>query len=177
MGIYLPALIFLLIAKLAVGFSGVEANSQKRQFGVLAVDTMTIAAFTFFFALSQPQTSTSAAFLILSLTLVGMARLAQQATGATQRHFTGHTETVLFVIACCLYPAGFAAIAALFGILWVVGGGVRELYRRQKNIISRKDRPSGAVSDIVLFNAICGSGLALNRFPIAAIVSPPSFRA
>ncbi len=122
MQLYYVGLIFLLISRIACAGAVLDAATSKRFFTTAVIDILTLSAFAFFFALGQMQSSTAAAFLILSLGVVGLARAGQIFLNVSQRHFTGQAETLLFLFACCLYPQGFAAIAALFGILWLVGG-------------------------------------------------------
>lgn len=125
MQIYAGALIFLLLAKLMGASAFSDATTTKKSFCVVAVDIITLSAFGFFLALGQMQTSTAAAFLILSLCIVGISRTGQIFLNVPQRHFTGQTESILFLLSCCLYPQGFAAIAAFFGILWMVGSAIQ----------------------------------------------------
>lgn len=80
-------------------------------------------AFIFFFSLGLMHSGIAAAFAILALGLCGMIRMMQQRAGAPQKDFSGYSEITIFILLCCLFPAGFPGIAALFGILWFAGAG------------------------------------------------------
>jgi hypothetical protein len=80
-------------------------------------------AFIFFFSLGLMNSALAGAFAILALGLCGMIRMIQQRAGAVQKDFSGYTEIALFILLSCLFPGGFAALAALFGLLWLAGAG------------------------------------------------------
>jgi hypothetical protein len=90
--------------------------------------------FVFLFSLGQPQTGTAAAFLLLSYLIMMVAYLGQAALRARDNNLSlpkggliGHSEIMIFMVACCVYPTAFPAFCALFGLLCLATAIIRAL--------------------------------------------------
>jgi len=125
---YLFGLVLILIDRGLNGVAGSIARQQgPTELGVMLdtlCDFILFGAFAFFFSMSMEGTGLAAAFLIFSYMAMGMANLshamATSKRGITDRPRGGiveNTEMIAFIVLCCVYPAGFAAIAAMFGII------------------------------------------------------------
>ena len=122
------ALIFILLNRFIAAIASVmdhdaESHSLTKYLAPLC-DYIFFGAFAFFFTLAAPEHSMAAAFLILSYLAMAISQLSQKLlatngdTNDTPRGGIIETaEVTLFMTICCLYPPGFSAFAALFGLL------------------------------------------------------------
>ena len=131
------ALILLLASRLADGLDGAVARAtEKTDFGGyldILLDFIVYAAIPLAFALRDPDANAvAAAVLLMSFYANGASFLAyailaaKRGMATTDRgekslYFTPGllegTETIGFFVILCLWPAGFATLAWLFGIL------------------------------------------------------------
>ncbi len=144
------ALIPLLASRLADGLDGAVARvSQKTDFGGF-LDIVSDFAFygmiPFAFAWVDPGNALAAAFLIFTFYVNGASFLAfavlaekrglqTSSRGEKSLYFTAGimegAETILFLIAFCLWPAAFPALATVFGILCLITATARVLLARR----------------------------------------------
>jgi phosphatidylglycerophosphate synthase len=144
------AVIPLLASRLADGLDGAVARAgAKTDFGGF-LDI--VADFTFYgmipfaFASADPANALPAAFLILSFYVNGASFLAfailaekrgmhTTTRGEKSLYFTAGImeggETILFLVAFCLWPAAFPALATLFGALCLITATARILLARR----------------------------------------------
>ncbi len=145
------ALVPLLASRLADGLDGAVARATKRtDFGGyldIASDFLFYGAVPFGFVLMDPAANGIAgAFLIFSFyvngaTFLGFAILAEKremktsARGTKSLYFTGGllegTETIVFFVLICLWPAAFPVLAWIFGALCFVTAVSRVLLARK----------------------------------------------
>jgi phosphatidylglycerophosphate synthase len=137
---YALALALILLNRLADGLDGAIARrSGPTDFGGyldIVGDFVFYSAIVFGFALARPgANAVAAAFLILAFVCTGSSflafavlaakrGLATAARGRKQFYHLGGltegTETILFLVAICLFPDAFAALAWIFGGLCLV---------------------------------------------------------
>lgn len=131
------ALLPLLVSRIADGLDGAVARaSQKTDFGGyldIACDFLFYGAIPFAFVVMDPETNAIAgAFLLMSFyfngtSFLGYAILAEKrdmetsAQGVKSLYFSNGllegTETIVFFVLLCLFPASFATLAWIFGAL------------------------------------------------------------
>lgn len=139
-GLFVLALGLILASRLADGLDGAVARSRGvTDFGGfldIVADYVFYAAIPLAFVVLDPAANgVAGAFLLLSFyvnggSFLGFAVLAEKARMRSERHgvktlyFTGGllegTETILFFVALCLFPAWFAPLAWVFGALCLV---------------------------------------------------------
>ena len=140
---YWLALVLIGLNRLADGLDGSIARQQGTTdvggFLDIVLDMIFYSGVPFAFALSRPAFALPAAFLIYSFIGTGGSFLAYAAISA-KRGVTsdGHgkksfyysagliegTETVVFLVVCCLFPDQFAIMAWTFGTLcWLTTAG------------------------------------------------------
>jgi len=144
------ALAVLLASRLADGLDGAVARAtRKTDFGGyldITSDFLIYGAIPLAFVLHDPVANGAAgAFLLVSFyfngaTFLGFAILAEKRGMQTESHgsktlyFTGGllegTETILFFVVLCLWPAGFVPLSWGFGTLCFVTGASRILLAR-----------------------------------------------
>jgi phosphatidylglycerophosphate synthase len=144
------ALIPLLASRLADGLDGAVARAgAKSDFGGfldIVADFAFYGMIPFAFAWADPANARAAAFLILAFYVNGASFLAfailaekrglqTSARGEKSLYFTAGimegTETILFLMAFCLWPAAFVLLATLFGILCLITATARILLARR----------------------------------------------
>jgi phosphatidylserine synthase len=128
MQVYPLALLLILINRFLDGLAGAVARrSDVTALGSyldLLCDFVVFGAFVFLFTLGERGTSLAAAFLLFSYMAMMVAYLAQT-TFMTRENplqtprggLVENGEMIVFMVACCLYPPGFAAFAVLFGLM------------------------------------------------------------
>lgn len=139
-GLFVLALGLILASRLADGLDGAVARSRGvTDFGGfldIVADYVFYAAIPLAFVVLDPAANgVAGAFLLLSFyvnggSFLGFAVLAEKARMRSERHgvktlyFTGGllegSETILFFVALCLFPAWFAPLAWVFGALCLV---------------------------------------------------------
>lgn len=138
--VYVAGLFFILLGRVCDLLDGplARAKGGANDFGGyldILLDFIVYAAFPVMFALGQPHHASAAAFLLFSYMGTSTAFLAFAAIAAKrgiestqtgeksffhQGGLVGATETVLFIIVCCLMPAAFSAFAVIFGVMcWI----------------------------------------------------------
>ncbi len=122
---YIPALLFMLLARLSQGVLEQARSARDHRMFAVFGNIGFLASFVFFMSAGFLNPGISSIFLIFALTLVGMSRMAQTLADVPRRDFSGHSEIVVFLTMTCLFPQGFAWIATLFGFLWIVGAGMQ----------------------------------------------------
>ena len=144
------ALIPLLASRLADGLDGAVARAgAKSDFGGfldIVADFSFYGMIPFAFALAQPANALTAAFLILSFYVNGASflafaifaekrGLATRTRGEKSLYFTAGimegSETILFLVAFCLWPAAFPILGTLFAILCLITATARILLARR----------------------------------------------
>lgn len=148
---YYWALFFILLSRVADGLDGAVARAtQKTDFGGyldIVADFVFYGAIPFAFVLANVQENgVAGTFLLWSFyfngaTFLGFAILAEkhalktEARGSKSLYFTGGllegTETIALFIAFCLWPAGFALLAYVFGALCFVTATSRVILAKQ----------------------------------------------
>jgi phosphatidylglycerophosphate synthase len=151
-GAFAPALGLILVSRLLDGLDGAVARARgPTDFGGyldIAADFLFYAAIPFGFVLWDPAANgLAASFLLLSFyvngaSFLGFAILAAKRGLRTDSHgvkslyFTAGllegSETILFFVALCLWPAGFAPLAWAFGALCLVTALARILLARRQ---------------------------------------------
>lgn len=141
------ALLPLLASRLADGLDGAVARASKRtDFGGyldIVADFIFYGAIPFAFVVLDPANNgVAGAFLLLSFyvngtSFLGYSILAEKrkmettSRGLKSLYFTGGllegTETIVFFVLLCLWPAGFAVMSWVFGALCFVTAGSRVL--------------------------------------------------
>ena len=144
-GAPLAALVPLLASRLADGLDGAVARATRRtDFGGfldIVADFLFYAAVPLAFALADPAANGTAAAVLLAAfyvngtSFLGFAILAEKrgmtttAQGLKSLYFSNGllegTETILFFVALCLFPAFFAPLAWGFAALCVLTAGLR----------------------------------------------------
>lgn len=138
------ALIPLLMGRLADGLDGAVARAgQKTDFGGyldIVCDFLFYGAIPLAFAVRDPENAVAAAFLLTSYYVNGASFLAYAifaekyglktaARGEKSLFFTAGllegTETIVFFVAICLWPAGFVGLSYGFGVLCFVTATAR----------------------------------------------------
>lgn len=139
------ALVLILLSRLADGLDGAVARAtQKTAFGGyldIAADFFFYGAVPFGFVVVDPAANALAgAFLLFSFyfngtTFLGYAVLAEkfglrsEKRGAKTLYYAAGllegTETIVFLVALCLWPHAFAPLAWVFGLLCFLTGGAR----------------------------------------------------
>jgi phosphatidylglycerophosphate synthase len=134
---YIPAMVLILLSRGLDILDGAVARAGGRvtEWGAyldITLDFVIYAAFPVFFILGQPEHALAAAFLLFSYigtasTFLAFAIIAAKRGLTTtergeksfyhQGGIVGATETVLFIMVCCLYPEAFSAFAVIFGLL------------------------------------------------------------
>ena len=144
------ALIPLLASRLADGLDGAIARAgAKTDFGGfldIVADFAFYGMIPFAFAWVSPANSVPGAFLILSFYVNGASFLAfailaekrglqTTALGEKSLYYTAGimegAETILFLVAFCLWPAAFPVLATIFGTLCLITATARILLARQ----------------------------------------------
>lgn len=133
---YVTALILLLLNRLSDGLDGAVARAttvtDRGAYLDIVLDFVFYAGFVFAFAVARPMDAVASAFLIFSFIGTGTSFLAY-AIVAAQRGWTpdnaqgkgfAHlgglaegTETILVFMLMLLWPASFAPLAWIFGVL------------------------------------------------------------
>lgn len=136
---YLPALLLILVNRVADGLDGAIARrlgtTDLGGYLDILCDFIFYAAVPLGFALARPENGAAAAFLIFSFVGTGSSFLAYAAIAAKRgmesaRHgqksifylggLTEGTETILCFVIFCLFPGSFIGLAYLFGALcWI----------------------------------------------------------
>lgn len=144
-GAPLAALVPLLASRLADGLDGAVARATRRtDFGGfldIVADFLFYAAVPLAFALADPAANGAAAAVLLAAfyvngtSFLGFAILAEKrgmtttAQGLKSLYFSNGllegTETILFFVALCLFPALFAPLAWGFAALCFLTAGLR----------------------------------------------------
>ncbi|KPQ08112.1 MAG: Phosphatidylglycerophosphate synthase [Rhodobacteraceae bacterium HLUCCA12] len=139
------ALVLVLASRLADGLDGAVARAtQLNDFGGyfdIVADFVFYSAVPLAFVLGDPAANGAAgAFLLASFYVNGAsflgfailaekARLGSDARGQKSIYFSGGllegTETIIFFVALCLFPAAFVPLALGFGALSVLTAGAR----------------------------------------------------
>ena len=143
-GACLLGLLPLLLGRLADGLDGavarVDGLTDKGGFLDITLDFIAYAGLAFAFALSDPaQNALPAAFLLFSFMGTGSSFLAfavmaekrglsTEAQGRKSLYYldglTEGTETILFYVLACVFPAYFAYLAWIFGgLCWLTTAG------------------------------------------------------
>jgi phosphatidylglycerophosphate synthase len=133
------ALALLIINRVMDGLDGALARitgaTDIGGYYDIVFDFIVYSGFVFAFAVGQPQHALAAAFLIFSFVGTGssflaFAIVAQKQGISTERRgrkafyylggLTEGTETILVLIAICLFPSAFSHIAVVFGLMcWI----------------------------------------------------------
>lgn len=136
LGWFFPGLVLILLTRGFFVLAGATARvTEITDLGILLdlyAEFFIFAGFAFFFCLAIPESSLAAGFLIFGYLVMGMAYAAHHFALARknkiqspQGGLIGKTEVTIFMAACTLYPAGFPALAALFGLLVFTTGILR----------------------------------------------------
>lgn len=153
------ALFPLLASRIADGLDGAVARAtQKTDFGGyldIACDFLFYGAIPFAFVVLDPSANAIAgAFLLMSFyfngtSFLGYAILAEKrdmetsAQGLKSLYFSNGllegTETIVFFIALCLFPASFAMLAWIFGTLCFATATLR-LFAARRVFTSKENR-------------------------------------
>lgn len=132
---YLPGLLFLLLALFFDGLDGAVARmTQPTELGAY-LDMMSgvtlFALFPFFFMMSGPEHAMAAGMLLLGLLLMGMTNLAydyfamKNGAPPAKSGLVETSEIALFIILSCVYPAGFSFFAAALALMSVIAAIMR----------------------------------------------------
>jgi phosphatidylglycerophosphate synthase len=137
---YLAALAAILVNRLADGLDGAVARergdaSDLGGFLDIVCDFLFYAAVPFAFALADPANAVAAAFVVFSFVGTGSTFLAYAVVAAGRGlstslrgrkslyylgGLTEGTETIVFLLAICLFPEAFRPLAWLFGgLCWI----------------------------------------------------------
>lgn len=125
MQVYVPALAFMLLGRFALAVLCQARSARDHRIFSVFADIGFLASFIFFISAGFLSPGISSIFLVFALCLVGMSRMAQIMADVPRRDLTGHSETIIFLTLCCLFPQNFAWLATLFGFLWIVGSGLQ----------------------------------------------------
>jgi len=141
--VYPLALVLIALNRLMDGLDGAVARrlgpTDVGGYLDIVLDFFFYAGVPFFFAVGRPEVALPAAFLVFSFVGTGSSFLAYAIFAAkrgltTQRQgiksfyylggLTEGTETIVFFIAICLFPDGFAVLAWVFGgLCWLTALG------------------------------------------------------
>ncbi len=150
-GLYGPGLLLVLLSRLADGLDGAVARATtKTDFGGyldIAADFLFYGAIPLAFVLADPERNAVAGAVLLAsfyyngTTFLGFAILAErrgmstEAQGEKTLYFSNGllegTETILFFVLLCLFPAAFPALALIFALLCVATGTLRVIAARR----------------------------------------------
>lgn len=144
------ALIPLLLGRVFDGLDGAVARAgQKTDFGGyldIVCDFIFYGAIPLAFALRDPANAVAAAFLLTSFYVNGASFLAyavfaekyglkSTSRGDKSLYFTAGllegTETIVFFVAICVWPAGFIGLAYGFGVLCFITALARILWAKK----------------------------------------------
>lgn len=133
---YGPALVLILLNRIADGLDGAIARrvgpSAAGGFLDIALDFIFYAAVPLGFSLARPENAVAAAFLVFAFVGTGSSFLAYAAVAASRAGraaaapdkaiaylggITEGSETILFFVLICLFPAAFVPLAYGFGAL------------------------------------------------------------
>ena len=151
------ALVPLLASRIADGLDGAVARATTRtDFGGyldIASDFLFYGAIPFAFVVMSPETNAIAgAYLLMSFYFNGTSflgyailaekrRMSTEAQGIKSLYFSNGllegTETIIFFVLLCLFPASFATLAWIFGTLCFATATLRIIAARQ--IFTRKE--------------------------------------
>jgi len=143
-GAFPAALVLFLLNRLGDGLDGPVARltraTDRGAFLDIALDFVVYAAFPLGFAVHAPGNALPAAILLASylangsafLAFAALARKRELATAAQGRksiyYLAGLAEgfeTIVFMVAACLFPAAFPVLAGAFAALCGVSAGAR----------------------------------------------------
>lgn len=144
-GAFAAALVLVLLSRLADGLDGAVARAtRKTDFGGyldIAADFLFYGAVPLAFVLFDPTTNGAAgaflltAFYVNGTSFLGFAILAEKrgietsAQGQKSLYYSNGilegTETIVFFVILCLFPAIFAPLGWVFGALCFVTAGLR----------------------------------------------------
>jgi phosphatidylglycerophosphate synthase len=143
-GAFPSALVLLLLNRLGDGIDGVVARltgaTDRGAFLDMALDFVVYAAFPLGFAVHAPANALPAAILLASYLANGGAflafsvlaqkrGLATAAQGEKSIYYLAGlaegAETVIFIVAACLFPAAFPLLASAFAALCLMSAGAR----------------------------------------------------
>ena len=144
-GMWLAALVLVLASRLADGLDGAVARATRiTDFGGyfdIVADFTFYAAIPLAFVLADPAANGAAgafvlaSFYINAASFLGFAILAEKARmhsdaqGRKSIYFSNGllegTETIVFFVALCLFPAVFAPLALIFGALCLLTAALR----------------------------------------------------
>ena len=135
MQLYPLGLILILVALFFDGLDGAVARAAGPTELGAYIDMMCgvalFAMFPFFFMLSQTEHSMAAAILLFTFLLMGMANLAfdyfamKKGAAPAKSAIVETTEIVAFIVASCLYPAGFSFFAAALAVMSLAAAIIR----------------------------------------------------
>ena len=125
---YTLGLVLLLIGRFLDGLAGsIARQNGPTELGTILdvlCDYLVFAAFAFFFSLSDLETMLASTFFVFSLLAMGMSYLAhawvlakKNITDMPRGGVVENGEMIVFMIACCMYPDGYAAVAVLAALL------------------------------------------------------------
>lgn len=154
------ALVFLLASRIADGLDGAVARAtRKTDFGGyldIACDFLFYGAIPFAFVVMDPATNAVAgAWLLTSFyfngtSFLGYAILAEkrgldtQAQGVKSLYYSNGllegTETIVFFVLLCLFPASFAVFAWIFGALCFATATLRLVAARRVFTTQKEDQ-------------------------------------
>jgi phosphatidylglycerophosphate synthase len=145
---YLSGGLLILLNRLGDGIDGtlarLDGTTDRGAFLDICLDFLFYSAVVFGFALADPaRNSLAAAFLIFSFVGTGSSFLAY-AIMAERRSLSDHrlpdkgfyylggfaegTETIIFFIIICVFPALFPILAWIFGVLCLLSTAARIVY-------------------------------------------------
>lgn len=124
---YIPGLALLILSQIFDGIDGAAARqttiTEKGALLDTLCDFIIYAAFPLFFIMAGAEHAIAGAFLLVSYVAMMCSYLLHcQYTkkGIPDENVSGgiigHTEMIVFMILCCLYPPGFSAFSAVFGM-------------------------------------------------------------
>jgi phosphatidylglycerophosphate synthase len=139
------ALVFILLSRIADGLDGAVARaSQRTDFGGyldITCDFLFYGAIPMAFVIADPSTNGAAGAVLLTsfyfngASFLGYAILAQKrgletaAQGVKSLYYSNGllegTETIVFFVLLCLFPASFPILALIFGALCFLTGALR----------------------------------------------------
>ena len=133
--IYAAALLLLVIGRSLRTLSVVMAQpggfSKKESYADTVCDFTLYGGFVFLFGLGVNGSGTAAAFLLFSYLLMAVAFFAgtlarnEKKFETAQGGIIERTEMFVFMVVCCVYPALFPALCAVFGLLCITSAMLR----------------------------------------------------